>query len=84
MANPHGETVQEAFAPTLRLLVKSGVPDAAISEKLFELAKTYAVPRDHGDKQAIAGWYAQLRRYRNLLDTQIKKIENALDNSHQD
>lgn len=83
MTNPHGEAVCDALASTLRLLVKSGAPDSAISEQLFALAKAYTVPRDHSDAGAIAGWHSQLLRFRDELDTQIQKIETALDKEDQ-
>lgn len=84
MANPHGDAVRDVFAPTLRLLAEAGVPDAQISEQLFAFAKAYAVPRDHSDRQAIAGWYAQLHRFRDDLNTLIQRIEGALDKCHEE
>lgn len=78
MAKPHGELTKESLGTTIRLLKEAGVSDAEVADTLFLFAKTFATPSDIEKNGAVVAWYTQLQRYRDDLNDQIARIEDAM------
>jgi hypothetical protein len=77
--NKKRKLADDALAPTLYLLSEAGVSHDMISDVLFFYLQCYIQPPPDRPDNADLVWYAQLQRFRDELDIQIKAIETAID-----
>ena len=82
MGGKQRKLTEDALGPTIYLLEKAGVSNSMIADVLFYYLKSFIRPPEGATAADATIWYAQLQRFRDELDAQIKAIETALDNPH--